>query len=252
MYWALQRGEIYYDKLIWALAMTTRCSIHHVSLVNHCPHCGVQQLAYHARAGMTSCAKCLKSLVQEPSTWVRNTKPAFGEKDCVALVKAIADGTLRNSVAKAFSLFVRESLSLGAPMLAFRHDEAFNLEMRTWRRAIKPTLSTMIKRCYLSGVSLVDVLADPKGAAHSAGQLIANDVDLPSLVKPRQSEKVLAEARRRLLEVLSSLPKQGLVSFPEFARSLGVSKGFLIYREPVLSKVYIEETSKAKTNWSII
>jgi len=99
----------------------------------------------------------------------------------------------------------------------------------------------MIKRCYIGGVSLVDVLTDPRGAAHSAGQLIANDVALPKVSKPRRSEALRVEARRRIHEALGGSPKQRLVPFPEFARLLEVSTGYLLYREPVLSKTYIQD-----------
>jgi hypothetical protein len=239
MYWAHKRGETHYDKLIWAIAMTARCPIHQVSIVNECPHCGARQQTY-SKEGMAFCDKCLGSLLQEPKSWQRNTRPAFGEKDCIGLVRAIADGTLRNSVPRAFRIFLGESFSLAKHDFTHGFYELRNSEIRKSRRPNAPTLSTMIKRCYVGGVSLVNLLTDPKGAAHAAGQLIEGDASLPSVLRPRRSEELLVEARRRLNEALLGLPKQQLVSFQEFARLLGVSTGYLLYREPVLSKVYIE------------
>lgn len=242
MYWAKRRDEIYYDRLLWAIAAMERCPDHQVSLVNLCPHCGVQQLAYHSTAGMAQCAKCLRSLVQQPKEWVRQTKPSFGEKDCRELISAIASGVLQHSTPRAFSLFVEEARSLAHPLLAYKRDASLKGSMRTWRNVQqRPTLFTMLKRCHVSGVKLIDVLSDPIGAAHATGLLIEDDIRLPNLTKPRRAEELLSNVRRSLIEAIANFPKQPLVPLSEFARSLGVSQGFLNYREHSLSKVYKEE-----------
>ena len=242
MYWAERRGEIYYDRLLWAIAAVERCPEHQVALVNTCTHCGVQQLAYHSTAGMTKCAKCLKSLVQTPKSWLRITKPSFGERDCRELVSAISSGALHRSTPKAFSLFSKEARSLAHPMMGYKKDLSLRGSMRTWRKETqRPQLSTMLKRCHISGVKLIDVLSDPIGAAHSIGLLIADNTPLPTLAKPRRSEELLSDVRRRLIEALANFPSQPLVPLPEFARSLGVSVGFINYRVHSLNKVYKEE-----------
>ncbi len=242
MYWSEREGTPYYDRLFWALAPTGRCVMHQVSLVNRCPACRAQQLAYHSTAGMTKCAKCLSSLVQGPKTWSRVDRPVFGETDCRGLIEAIATGALRESVPRAFGLFCQESVSIIGPAMAYRNDVSTKGAIRTWSsKQHRPTLSTMLKRCHVAGVKLADVLTDPRGAAHIAGSLALDELMLPKCDKPRRAQDVCTEAKTSLLNAIAGLPEKPLVSFPEFAKSLGVSKGFLRYRQPALCKVYVEE-----------
>jgi hypothetical protein len=241
MYWADRRGEPYYDKLLWAIAAVERCPIHQVALQSTCHRCGNHQLAYHPKAGMACCAKCAQPLVQSPETWTRATRPSFGEGDCRALIEAIADGSLRATVPKAFSIFCEELRSFAGPLVAYEKGATLRSASRTWRKLARPTLSTMLKRCHVAGVKLPDVLADPYGAANAAGQLLIDSHPLPRGIKPRRTPEVVKHARMRLIEAISEYPEKPLISFAAFAQSLGVSKGFLSYREPVLCKVYKEE-----------
>jgi hypothetical protein len=88
---------------------------------------------------------------------------------------------------------------------------------------------------------LIDVLSDPQGAAHAAGTLIFDDYGLPKDRKPLRDPELHRVARKLLLDAIAGLPLRPLVAFREFASELGVSTGFLRYREPALSKVYVEE-----------
>jgi uncharacterized protein (DUF983 family) len=240
MYWAERNHDVYYDRLIWALAATGRCCEHQFALVNTCPRCGIQQLAYHSTAGMTRCAKCLASLVQAPNAWVPMDKPSFGEKDCLELINAIASGGLRGSVPGAFGLFVREARSLANPLLAYKPDPSLKGGARTWRATKqKPTLLTMLKRCHRSGVKLIDVLSDPLGAAHTAGLLLAENLELPISWKPRRTEEIIREVKACLIDAVANFPERPLIPFAEFARNLCVSKGFLLY-----SRLYARSTSR--------
>jgi len=99
----------------------------------------------------------------------------------------------------------------------------------------------MLKRCHVAGVKLPDVLTDPYGAASAAGRLLIDSQPLPHGIKPRRTPEVVKHARLRLIEAISEYPEKPLISFVAFAQSLGVSKGFLGYREPALCKVYKEE-----------
>lgn len=241
MYWADRRGEIHYDRLLWAIAAIERCPTHQVLLEHSCPHCGHQQLAYHPRAGMACCAKCSESLVQQPKTWTRAPRPCFAEDNCRALVQNIADGSLGLPVPRAFSIFSDELRALTNPLVAYVKDARSEFAARTWREGKRPTLSTMLKRCHVAGVKLPDVLVDPRGAAKAAGQLLIDQHALPSSRKPRRSPEMLKQVRLSLIEAISEYPERPLIAFTEFAQALGVSKGFLSYREPVLCKVYKQE-----------
>ena len=241
MYWSDRRGEPHYDRLLWAIAPIKRCPTHEVALEHSCRHCGHHQLAYHPRAGMARCAKCSESLVQQTETWTRAPRPCFAEDNCRALVQDIADGSLSSTVPRAFSIFCDELRALANPLVAYVKNARPELASRTWREGQRPTLSTMLKRCHVAGVRLPDVLADPHGAAKAAGQLLIDHQALPNSPKPRRSPEMLKQVRLRLIEAISEYPQRPLVAFTEFARALGVSKGFLSYREPVLSKVYKQE-----------
>lgn len=240
MYWSEKEGSTYYDRLLWTLAAMKRCPVHRIALVAHCPSCGVQQLCYHSLAGMTHCAKCLDSLVQLPATWIQAPHPGFGESDCVALVSAIADGTLTTSVPRAFMIFCEELRSLAEPFMKGRHNPSLRVGPRSWRMTqINPMLGTMLKRCHLSGVRLVDVLTDPRGAARVAGQLAYSGFNLPATLKPRRVPEVAKRVHRHLVRAIARPEGTPFVSLSALAESLGVSKGFIRYQEPVLSKAYI-------------
>lgn len=190
---------------------------------------------------MTRCAKCTESLVQEPETWIRAPRPCFAEDNCRLLVQAIADGSLSLPVPRAFSIFCDELRALANPLVAYVRNPSYEFASRTWRERQRPTLLTMLKRCHVAGVRLPDLLVDPRGAAKAAGQLLIDHQALPNSPKPRRSPEMLKKVRMCLVEAISEYPEKPLVAFTEFARSLGVSKGFLSYREPVLCKVYKQE-----------
>jgi hypothetical protein len=158
-------------------------------------------------------------------------------------VRNIADGSLGSPVPKAFSIFCEELHALANPLAAYVKNARPEFGARTWRDGKRPTLSTMLKRCHVAGVKLPDVLSDPRGAAKAAGQLLIDHQALPSSPKPRRSPELLKQVRLRLIEAISEYPERPLIAFTEFAQALGVSKGFLSYREPVLCKVYKQEYS---------
>lgn len=243
LYWADRNGEVFYDKLLWAIPLTCRCANHQVNLVNTCHHCGAEQWAYQVFSGATRCVKCRKSLVQSSDGWVRNENPSFGERDILSLIKAIADGSLRSSTPRAFSVFVGEARALANLTIGSNETDARQCQEARALRQIRhmPTLSTMLKVCHSTGVRLADVLADPKGAAHAMGLLVADDFGTPTTIKPCRGEGVVADARQHLREAILAASTQELVPFSEFACRLGLSKGFLRYQEPKLCKVYVEE-----------
>jgi hypothetical protein len=246
MYWSERDKTPHYDRLIWTIAAMERCPEHKVYLVSHCPSCGVQQLSFHPRDGLAVCAKCDSSLVQPPRSWTRSPRPAFGESDCISLVRAIADGSLTEAVPKAFQIFSEELRAISEPITTFRNDKSLKGSPRTWRvKYGKPTVTTMLKRCQISGVRLVDVLTDPWGAAHAAGEFAFKAYGIPATTKPRRSTDVLADARRSLIDALAD-PSNRLDSFSAFSQKLGVSQGFLRYRFRALSKIYIEEHERQR------
>jgi hypothetical protein len=104
---------------------------------------------------------------------------------------------------------------------------------------INPMLGTMLKRCHLSGVKLVDVLTDPLGAASVAGQLAYSSFELPNTLKPRRTPEVAKKVRAHLVRAIAQPEGTPFVPLSVLAESLGVSKGFIRYREPVLSQAYM-------------
>lgn len=246
MYWSQKNGETYYDRLLWTLAPIRRCPLHQLELVSHCPDCGKQQLCYHPRDGMTICAKCSSSLVQQPGSWRRERRPGFGETDCVELVTSISDGSLTYSAPKAFMKFCEELRLLSEPFLKYRQGALHTFGPQSWRMThISPMLPTMLRRCHMVGVRLVDVLVDPLGAARAAGQLAYSGIELPLTLRPRRSPEVAKKVRAALIAAVARHESAPILSFKAFARSQGVSTGFIVYREPELATKY----QKRASNW---
>jgi hypothetical protein len=187
---------------------------------------------------MTCCWKCSNSLLHPARERLVRLRPTLGERDCIEMINAISDGTLRQSVPRAFKIFSDELYALCAPLIRSWHGASPRGGPRNWKSRETPTLETMLKRCHLTGAKLVDVLTDPHGAARAAGELEYMKHDIPATVRRRRPAEAAALVRTRLIEEIAQPPDNSLSPFSTLAKSLGVSTGFIRYREPLLCAAY--------------
>lgn len=238
---AVDTNATHYDRLLWFLIAIERCPTHRLRLVTHCPSCGNYQRIFSS-SGITRCCKCHASLVPPVSEWVVQLEPSFGENDCCQLVEAIANGGLREAVPNSFSIFSEELSGFLAPLIAGRRRMGALTTggPMTWKGHKPPTLVTMLKRCHLSGIGIVDVLTDPLGAARVAGELIFRKHRVGTIGRPRHSAEAAQFVREHILHELDEGPEIELVPLAALARHLGVSTGFIRYHEPELCVQYGE------------
>ena len=225
-------GKANYDRLIWSMLAMKRCPIHSVVLQSSCPHCGLAQKFYNTQGEQDQCFRCQQSLLRPPSEWSVDHGPGFGEADCCRLVGAISDGTLTDCTPNAFRKFCAEIVSVVVPALALRRNLAWAAkeDPRRWKLRAPPTFETMLKRCHLLGVSLVDVLIDPVSAARAAGELEFLTKVIPTRVRPRRPETVEADIRGELVALMALPESESVPSFAEICRKHAVSTGYVRYR----------------------
>ena len=233
MFDSLKAGEPHYDRLLWTLRMSVRCVQHRILLHDLCPHCGERQNFFCRTRNLAQCYRCLGSLQHPVENWKPVLQPAFGEKGCVELVDAIADGSLDVVDTHAFETFDAELEGLLSP-LRFRTAKI----ARRRRSHAKPTLYTMFKRAAACGLSVVDMLLDPRMAARVAGEFEFLQAELPTTAKPRRPPEAAAIVAGEMDRLIKSEKQTEIPSLKELARSLGVSEGFIRHHHPSLVQQY--------------
>jgi hypothetical protein len=111
-------------------------------------------------------------------------------------------------------------------------------DYRKWKLRTTPTLETMLKRCHVTGVPLLEVIEDPRSAAHRVGEFEFVRHNLTAKVRPRRPIELAGVIRQTLVEQLARPESEALPSFAGLARILEVTTGYIRYREPVLVAQY--------------
>jgi hypothetical protein len=88
----------------------------------------------------------------------------------------------------------------------------------------------LLRLCIALGVSPVDVIKDPVGAACSVSLLSFAAVDVPPDRKPRRPEELVAIAAERIRCELDKVDIERMSSLESLAKELGVKPGYLRYR----------------------
>jgi hypothetical protein len=228
---AVKSNAMFYDRLIWAMPVITRCLEHEVQLVRHCPKCGASQAHYHHLGYVDHCYKCKQLMRSLPSEWKRAFHPVLYEKEAVDLVREISSGNLK-VVEEAYGIFIKDfsdCMSTVGKKIS-RHAYKAPRRPQRARENVKPRLLTLMKRCAAFGIDPTDVLRDPSGAAMAASTLEFARLNLPTVAKPRRPADLIALATERIEKELVKTGEESFPSLQAIADELGVSKGFLSYR----------------------
>lgn len=236
---AAKSDAMFYDRLIWALPVITRCLDHKVQLVRHCPKCGASQAHYHHLGYVDRCYRCKQLMRSQPSEWKRVANPTLYEKEGIDIVRDISSGNLK-VVEEAYSIFIRDFSDCMTTVGKKISRHAYNAPRRpqTAREEVKPRLLTLMRRCAAFGIDPTDVLRDPSGAAMAASTLEFARLKLPAAAKPRRPTELIALATQRIEKELSKSGEEPFPSIQAIADELGVSKGFLSYRLKDLIRKY--------------
>ena len=237
MHERLSSGE-HFDSLLWAIMPQTRCHIHRLKLIMHCPSCQALQIPMHRSGQLHLCWRCEQTLVPHWRNWTLQLEPSFGERDCIELVRAISTGSFVEACPDALQVFCIELRELMASVFKPQLNMRGKVErVRVLGRENQPTLLTMLRQAQVSGVSLLDILSVPKWAARIAGELECVRRDYPAQCRPRKPQEIGRLVEQEIRRALARTEK--VESFTALAKRLGVSTGYVRYRLPALAKKYI-------------
>ena len=238
---ASTRESTFYDRLVWAVPVITRCRIHRVALESLCPSCGAFQQHYHHLGRMDLCFKCKSSLRQLPSKWRPVLQPTLYESECLQLVEAISSNQLSAVIPDAYNIFLRQLVGTVSELrkaVGSQSHIAVVIRTSIARDTGRPKLATLLKRCALLGLNPANLIRDPVGAADSIDLLDLAHLDVPADKKPKRPEHLVDLAEEKLRAAMESRDYDSIPSLRRVATDLGVSKGFLNYRLTALCAAY--------------
>jgi hypothetical protein len=228
-----------YGRLLWTLRAITRCPEHRVVLRTECPVCGVAQ-NFHNRSGdQLLCWKCDSPLIGPPSDLRPMPEPPLGERDLSELVEAIANGEQVVRNATAFHTFQSALFSIVSPVaFVVAGVAAISGSAKARGAVVKPSLGTMLRKAQAAGVTVLQILEDPEGAATAAGQLIFDRNAIAAKARIRHPSEIVEDVRNAMLAQLEKPRSEQIRRLAELANSCGVSEGYVRYHLPALVKRY--------------
>lgn len=219
-----------YDRLLWAIAPITRCSIHGIALMDRCPACDSAQSYTVQCTSLDRCGACGESLAAGGQR-VTADRPGLGEKLVEELVAACALDPTLTLHREAMRLFFKRSrceLPKGDPLLT---------TPSLTSRSCRPTLGTIIRMATAFNLSLLDFQAAQPPPINRA-LYTPKSPGFP--VRPRR--KLPPEVRARVEEALTTILASPDIPPPfiAFCERMRVSTGYVAYQFPALAKQYAE------------
>lgn len=235
----LASGSPAYDRLLWTLRDITRCPDHRVELCNVCPNCGATQRYQNRSGDPLLCWRCDGPLIGQASRLRPSGNPSLGEHDLSELVTAVAHGGPALAGDNPFHAFQRALDSILSPVASIVASVAPVSGMARVRKAeVKPTLRTMLRRAQAAGVTTLQILEDPEGAATVAGQLIFDRNAISATARIRHPKQVIGDVRRAMEAELEKPRSEQIPRISALANRCGVSEGYVRYRLPTLLATY--------------
>ena len=228
-----------YGRLLWTLHAIKRCPEHRVVLRTECPACGVVQNFHNRTGDQLLCWKCDARLIGPPSDLHPMSEPPLGERDLSEIVAAIARGEQILRDANAFHTFQDALFSIVSPVATIVAGVSrISGSARACGAEVKPSLGTMLRKAHAAGVTVLQILGDPKGAATAAGQLIYDHNAIAATAKIRHPSEVVEDVRNAMLAQLENVRSVRITRLAELANCCGVSEGYVRYHLPALVKRY--------------
>lgn len=229
-----------YDRLIWQLQISERCSIHKHRLLNKCPSCGELQRNDICTTGLDRCYRCLRDLSTGASKRFYMPNPAFGEKNAHSLIACLP--ALKKIPKHPHVAFIKEIERGGIDRsdLAEPLGEIFH-ERRTIAR---PRLGSLFLLAEYFGVDISLLLTNPRMTARQC------DLGFRLTLPPSVHRKIprTREERRREIESALRRTVQGPAPYPSFAafsREHGMHEQTIFRHFPQLSRDLISKRDRS-------
>lgn len=242
---SIDAGEQFYDRLAWSTMLINRCIDHKLMLETNCPRCGAVQERYHKSGQLDICWRCSDSLRSKPESWRVSSRAKPLESECMSIIRAIADGSLRRVGADTYRIFLSELWERfsSEKKSIWRSGKFPDRETKT-KLTVQPLFSKFLKSCCAYGVDPVNVLTDPIGAAKSASLLEFAHISLPPNPRPVRPKGFLATARKLLERELAKVEGADMLPLRAIAKEAGVSLGFFNYH---FEKMVVEYSSRRRS-----
>ncbi len=222
-------GRLLYDRLLWAVAPISRCRVHKVELLDHCPSCTFPQCS-RSGSRLDSCNVCGASLLLAANRLLPAARPTFGEDLIYELIGACARdpgiSINRHSMRMFFKRHRRE-LPAGDPLLT---------TPSLTSESMRPSLGTVLRMVTAFGVSLLD-FQSPEPPETTCSLYAPASPLLPKRARRRHSQTVRERVSSAIEGVLGK--PESLCPFRLFCAKLGVSTGYVRYQFPSLTRIYI-------------
>lgn len=229
-----------YDRLVWQLQISERCSIHKHRLLNKCPSCGELQRNDISMTGLDRCYRCMRDLSTGASKRFYMPNPAFGEKNAHSLVACLPN--LKKIPKHPHVAFIKEMERGGIDRcdLAEPLGEIFH-ERRTIAR---PQLGSLFLLAEYFDVDMSLLLTNPRMTAKQC------DLGFRLTLPPSVHRKIprTREERRAAIESALRRTVQGPAPYPsfaEFSREHGMHEQTIFRHFPELSRDLISKRDRS-------
>lgn len=236
------KRTVFYDRLIWNVDTVRRCPIHRVSLIDKCPSCSSRQTFFRSSGNLVACWKCGSDLATKEGTWTFEPRPSFGEQDVCELTVAVSDGSFLQASSDALHIFKKEIHRL------FPNAKRSPLSylVPAVDRCRYPTFLTLLKASHATGVSLLEVLTDPRQAAAKAGGLGLSTYTPPAVPHPHHDKAKLRRMELKMRGLLVRPLSEHLPSLAKLAAEFGVTTGCILHRNPKLHNQYMARRAELR------
>ncbi len=177
-------GEPTYDRLVWRVQGYRRCSTHRLRLRSSCPHCGGHQSSDASREELHLCRFCRQSLAAKITKAEYAPRPEFGEEQIEVLIRGIGSmGAVHKDPIRTFLQEIE-----GAEKYVAKH---LGDIIHSRSLPARPQLTTLVAVATHFGVDVLQLIADPTGAARQA----TLDIKRPSKVRGVRPSSHLRQKR---------------------------------------------------------
>lgn len=261
----LNNDETIYEPLIWCLKVIKMCPKHNIKLSFSCPHqdCGQENLIFNRKSRPGYCSKCggwlgtsvyPKIISQEIFSaeeldWQKFVSLQVGE--ILSLAPSLLYSPLRGRVQAGIISLIDQLTGGNIARFAelIRRPKVTVWDWSTGKSL--PTLEALIRICYCSGVSLVDLLTNDNFVARPRTDTMDQSFKIKDILRSKTSEISLIEMKIELEKALR-YEQTPPPSVTEMARRLGHDRRVLRHHFPALckqiSKQFLEYKHNQKLN----
>jgi transcriptional regulator with XRE-family HTH domain len=220
-----QNQQVIYDPLIWSLTDVKTCLIHHIPLVQNCPHCNHQLLWLDWKSVLGYCPQCYnwlggdyKSLGTTQERWKIET---VGE--LLANSNQLSSVLTQEHIQKSFHYAVNRVNDGNMAAFAKMNGIPKNTFWGWYSGKNLPSLSTLLQICYNLNISLSQFLTQDFNLTVNQSQNLKIETELPKNKRLSPRNLDLSHVEHTLTLILSQ-DSESILTIKEIAEQLQVNR----------------------------